>query len=150
MLCHEWLPSTDDRQSRSGNNDGSRADERRDADSSCDDEGDIRLATARAKALPKTTGKFGSNHVLINKERIKKNVKPLSRDRVLDDIASRHAKRMASEDTLQHSDVGTTVADIVKWGPCRVVGENVTKQASTKYATRTAHTKLFSKAGHDR
>jgi len=105
----------------------------------------------RAKALPQTTGRFGNNHVLINKERVKRNIRPLMRDQALDSIALAHAKKMAAADKVLHSEANDTIAEILRTSnPCRVIGENVTKQGGTRYLTRTAHNKLFANSSADR
>lgn len=106
----------------------------------------------RKDALPKTTGRFGSNHVLINKERIKRDIMPLKRDQGLDEIALSHAKEMAKKENLFHSNADATIAETwEKSGPCRVIGENVTKQGKgTKYLTRRAMAVLFANSGSDR
>lgn len=65
----------------------------------------------RKDALPKTTGRFGSNHVLINKERIKRDIMPLKRDQALDEIALSHAKEMAKKENLFHSNADATIAE---------------------------------------
>mmetsp|Transcript_1031 Transcript_1031/g.1614 ORF Transcript_1031/g.1614 Transcript_1031/m.1614 type:complete len:217 (+) Transcript_1031:106-756(+) len=105
----------------------------------------------RAKALPLSTGRFGNNHVLINKERVKRNIRPLIRDQALDSIALAHAKEMAAANKLLHSEADVTIAEILRTSnPCRVIGENVTKQGGTRYLTRTAHNKLFANSSADR
>ena len=106
----------------------------------------------RKDALPKTTGRFGSNHVLINKERVKRDVMPLKRDQALDEIALSHAKAMAEQENLFHSNADVTITETwKKSGPCRLIGENVTKQGKgTKYLTRRAMAVLFANSGSDR
>jgi len=106
----------------------------------------------RAEALPKLTGRFGNNHLLINIERIKRNIKPLVRDHSLDAIALDHAKEMAAADQLHHSGAQTTIAEILRAsGPFRLIGENVTKQGrGTKYLTSLAHRKLFANSSADK
>lgn len=106
----------------------------------------------RKDALPMTTGRFGSNHVLINKERIKRDIMPLKRDQALDEIALSHAKEMAKKENLFHSNADATITETwKKSGPCRLIGENVTKQGKgTKYLTRRAMAVLFANSGSDR
>ncbi len=55
------------------------------------------------KASDPSCNYFSSGHVMINKERAERNRAPLLRSRLLDDLASEHAHKMALCGTLQHS-----------------------------------------------
>ena len=57
-----------------------------------------------AKKLPQTSGKYASNHIMINAERTTRMVPPLRRERVLDSIARDHAQRMADSNKVFHMD----------------------------------------------
>jgi uncharacterized protein YkwD len=58
----------------------------------------------KAKNLPMDSGKYASNHIMINSERIKRSIPPLTRDHLLDEIARDHATSMANISTLFHID----------------------------------------------
>jgi hypothetical protein len=155
----EWISRKDAVQSQStrcvmGTSVGSQ-NETRDTAEDVKNETDVLHSSTseRAKVLPKMTGRFGSHHVLINKERVIRNISPLNRDTALDNIALIHAKRMANEGLLQHSALESTATKVSSGGTAayRIIGENVTKQApSTKYLTCQAHKNLFSNSEADR
>ena len=76
-----------------------------------DNDDDIKLLQkimTRARKLPQKagtySGKFISNHIMINAERTKRNVPPLRRESRMDQIATEHAKLMANERKLSHID----------------------------------------------
>lgn len=81
----------------------------------------------RAKALPRGPGAFGGNHVLVNKERVKRSIKPLIRERSLDEIAGNHAKKLAYQEKMEHSSLNKTMRRILANGPARLIGENISK-----------------------
>ncbi|KAG7359594.1 cysteine-rich secretory protein family protein [Nitzschia inconspicua] len=58
----------------------------------------------RAKKLPQSSGKYASNHIMVNAERTRRSVPPLTRDRDLDRVARDHAKTMAKEKLVRHMD----------------------------------------------
>jgi uncharacterized protein YkwD len=43
-----------------------------------------------------STSYFASNHILVNRERMKRGLRPLNRNRAMDDLAREHAAKMAS------------------------------------------------------
>ncbi len=104
--------------------------------------------------LPKRVGPFGSNHLLINKERVLRGIKPLVRQKGLDGIAVEHAKLMAARDKLEHSSVLETTSKILtQTGLSRVIGENVwcsDKRERTKKATLEAYKRQFALSKADR
>ena len=126
--------------------------EKRDGPEGVDDADTVHSSfSERAKALPKTTGNFGSHHVLINTERVNRNISPLMRDEKLDNIALVHAKQMAANRLLQHSVIEFTAAQVLSHGNYTYIGENVTKSGSgTRFLTRQAHKNLFAKSEADR
>jgi hypothetical protein len=102
----------------------------------------------RRKSLPQTTGRYGSHHVLVNSERLKRNLMPLMRDGLLDDIALTHAKEMAAKGKLKHSHIASTAgkAATEKGTTINLLGENIMKQLTSKNPTRQAHRKLLMKS----
>jgi len=88
----------------------------------------------RRKALPSVTGEYRliSNHNLINADRIKQNTLPLHRMPELDELATKQAKRMASQQHESHSTIDDLMSKITQSGPCRKVGENVCKGSSVE------------------
>jgi uncharacterized protein YkwD len=46
---------------------------------------------------------FSSNHVLVNRERAKRGIRPVQRCHDLDELARHHARHMAASRTVQHS-----------------------------------------------
>lgn len=76
--------------------------------------------------LPKVPGAFGSHHVMINTERVQRNIHPLIREQALDEVAQQHAKYMALKESVEHSAVAETASKIIiRTGYCRMIGENV-------------------------
>jgi len=72
---------------------------------------------------------YSSNHILVNKERVKRNVHALTRRIELDALATERAKKMAAEGKVQHG----VAEDIqVRLYPCRRFGENVASGASVR------------------
>lgn len=87
----------------------------------------------KSRQLPKDSGYLASNHVLINNERIKRFVAPLKRMRTLDELARSHARLMAEEAQLFHSDreeLYHKVFDEEQMMDGHRIGENVTKGKS--------------------
>ena len=71
----------------------------------------------RMKELPDTSC-FSSNHILVNKERIRHGRDPLVRCRHLDAIAKKHAQQMAdAQELLEHPICSATMAENVQRGP---------------------------------
>jgi hypothetical protein len=64
----------------------------------------LKMIMGRAKKLPQTSGKFACNHIMVNTERVKKRVPPLTRYRDLDRVAREHARAMADENMVRHMD----------------------------------------------
>ena len=89
------------------------------------------LVRQRAKALPRGPGAFGGNHVLINRERVTRGIKPLCRQKKLDEVAAKHAKKLSLLDELHHSSLGRILDNILQDGPCRLLGENISKGKSS-------------------
>ena len=53
--------------------------------------------------LPKETGLYASNHVMINNERTKKYIPPLKRVPRMDEVAREHARAMAEDREFFHT-----------------------------------------------
>ena len=92
----------------------------------------------QSKKLP-STDYYCSNHIMVNDERIKRMVAPLSRLRELDDLARYHAEQMAKSERLFHSDP-TTIKHVFQ-RPFRRMGENVASGANI----REIHTNMMEK-----
>ncbi len=91
-------------------------------------------------------GRFGSNHVLINIERKKRNINTLNRIVVLDEIAKRHAENMAQKEKLYHSKASQTMPEVVsRTGGCTIIGENVAmiEEGSGRSPSRQAHVMFY-------
>lgn len=56
----------------------------------------------KSRHLPKHTGSYASLHVMINNERVKRQIAPLHRMAELDTMAREHAKVMAQQGTPEH------------------------------------------------
>lgn len=96
--------------------------------SSGDEDSIVQLSIKqRAKALPRGPGAFGGNHVLINRERVKRSIQPLCREKQLDELAAKHAKKLAVLEKMEHSSLKKTMRGILENGPARLIGENVSR-----------------------
>jgi uncharacterized protein YkwD len=62
----------------------------------------LKKIIGKAKALPQNTGRYASNHIMINTERIRRSIPPLRRERELDRVARDHAKFMAESKMVRH------------------------------------------------
>lgn len=86
-------------------------------------------AKGRTRALPRGSlpGELGYYHVLINRERVSRGLRPLERKRFLDELAISHAESMALKGKVEHSNVGQLIPKILSLSssPCGRVGENV-------------------------
>ena len=90
----------------------------------------IDIVGEKRKALPVNLLFIASNHNLVNAERANRGILPLYRMRHLDELATEHAKRMASQQHRFHSNVDDLMSSIIELSPCRKVGENVCRGAS--------------------
>ena len=79
-------------------------------------------AISDARRLP-STGQYINNHILVNKERVKRTIPALKRSRDLDFVARWHAEIMASEGSVRHSDPSQVQAILDESGA--YLGENV-------------------------
>jgi hypothetical protein len=93
---------------------------------------------AQSKKLP-STDYYCSNHIMVNDERVKRMIAPLSRLRELDDLARYHAESMAQSQQLFHSD--PTAITHVFQRPFRRMGENVLSGTNI----REIHTSMMDK-----
>lgn len=100
----------------------------------------------RAKALPRGPGAFGGSHVLINTERVRRGIRPLCREVCLDEVAAKHAKVLSTQENLQHSSLRRTIKHVLKVGPCRLLGENISRGESAY----KIHDKMMLKFTQDR
>ena len=96
---------------------------------------------AQSKKLP-SMDYYCSNHIMVNDERVKRMIAPLSRLRELDDLARYHAEAMAKSQRLFHSNP-TTITDVFQ-RPFRRMGENVARGANI----REIHTKMMETPEH--
>lgn len=85
--------------------------------------------TACARNLP-SPGYYSSNHVLVNRERVFKGLKPLQRCNRLDELAREHACKMATYQQVMPS-VRTAQELQIKLH-CSRVGENTLRGASIR------------------
>mmetsp|Transcript_17620 Transcript_17620/g.21553 ORF Transcript_17620/g.21553 Transcript_17620/m.21553 type:complete len:392 (+) Transcript_17620:180-1355(+) len=100
-----------------------KTDNKVDTSSSSDEEETIKLKGNGG--FPGGPIAFGGCHILINKERKKKGLKPLHRERILEEAASNHAKVIANEKKLTHSDIKATMKSILSSGSCSLIGESL-------------------------
>jgi len=108
-----------------------------------DDAQELGMIMLRSRNLP-GTWYYSNNHVLVNKERVKRRIPPLMRRTQLDELAREHAETMAAEDALYHSDPNTLVQKIGR--PSRRLGENVMYGDSI----REMHRIMLESAGADK
>lgn len=85
---------------------------------------ELGLILAKSRRLP-STSYFSSNHIMVNKARSDKLIAPLYRLTELDEIAKKHADKMATEENVFHSSPSTIQEQFQR--PCRRLGENVAK-----------------------
>lgn len=72
-----------------------------------DDKKLLKKILLKSKKSPQDPGKYASNHVMINSERMKRSIPPLRRERHMDQIAREQAQSMAEERKLFHIDTPT-------------------------------------------
>jgi Cysteine-rich secretory protein family len=96
---------------------------------------------ARSKNLP-TTDYFANNHIMVNEERVKRVIAPLSRLRELDELARIHAESMAKDLSLFHSNPNNITEQFQR--PFRRLGENVACGTDI----RTIHTNMMTQKQH--
>jgi uncharacterized protein YkwD len=82
-------------------------------------------AMLKSRMLPKSSGGFASNHIMINSERAKKFVAPLARNPNLDSVARDHATEMAKSNGLFHLDLTEIREDVDRVS--RRLGSNVAR-----------------------
>ncbi|CAB9497641.1 expressed unknown protein [Seminavis robusta] len=87
------------------------------------------LNTKRSRKLP-GTWYYSSNHIMINTERTKKNIHPLTRKSELDATARWHAEAMAGKDQLFHAGAAELQQKVAR--PCRRLGVNVFRGESIR------------------
>ena len=112
-------------------------------DSDGDDAEELGMIMLRSQQLP-GTWYYSSNHVLVNKERVKRRISPLVRRTQLDELARQHAETMAAQDALYHSNPTDLVQKIGR--PSRRLGENV----SFGESIRDIHKTMMTDNGADR
>mmetsp|Transcript_4051 Transcript_4051/g.6933 ORF Transcript_4051/g.6933 Transcript_4051/m.6933 type:complete len:137 (-) Transcript_4051:179-589(-) len=90
------------------------------------------MVMARSRKLP-GMWYYSSNHIMINKDRTKRQVAPLTRLPELDELARQHAAAMAQQGQVFHSmTTMTTTTSSVPGGRFRRMGENVASGSSIK------------------
>ena len=72
-----------------------------------DDKKLLKKILSNCRKLPQALGKYASNHIMVNKERLKRNIPPLRRERHMDQIAREQAQLMAEERKLFQIDTPT-------------------------------------------
>mmetsp|Transcript_46298 Transcript_46298/g.52602 ORF Transcript_46298/g.52602 Transcript_46298/m.52602 type:complete len:389 (+) Transcript_46298:95-1261(+) len=72
-----------------------------------DDKKLLKRILLKSKKSPQDPGKYASNHVMINSERMKRSIPPLRRERHMDQIAREQAQSMAEEKKLFHINTPT-------------------------------------------
>lgn len=108
-----------------------------------DDVEELGMIMLRSKKLP-GTWYYSSNHVMVNKERVKRKISPLIRRAELDELARAHAETMAAQNTLYHSNPTELVQKIGR--PSRRLGENV----SFGESIRDMHKDMMNTNGADK
>jgi Cysteine-rich secretory protein family len=93
-----------------------------------DEQEEFTQIMAKSRRLP-GTWYYSSGHVLVNKERVKRNIPALTRQIELDSLARDCAKAMASEGRVRHSHADEIQCKIQ---PCRRFGENVARGKSVR------------------
>jgi hypothetical protein len=83
----------------------------------------------KSRKLPKGSGVYASNHVMINNERTKKYTPPLRRMPGMDELAREHARAMAEDQELFHT-APAVLQDALGKQCGRRIGENVTRGAN--------------------
>ena len=100
-------------------------------------------AIVDAQRLPKHTGYYASNHIMVNKERVKRTIPALKRSPDLDAIARWHAESMAAERAVRHSDPKELQAKLEELGVYAYLGENV----HSGTCVRTMHREMVETVG---
>mmetsp|Transcript_29636 Transcript_29636/g.48905 ORF Transcript_29636/g.48905 Transcript_29636/m.48905 type:complete len:292 (-) Transcript_29636:71-946(-) len=93
-----------------------------------DDMTQLGLLMKKDRQLP-GTWYYSSNHILVNKERIKRNAIALTRRVELDALATERAQKMAQDEAVQH---GVPEDIQFRLHPVRRFGENVASGASIR------------------
>ena len=104
-------PATDKESSVSNDYDGSVRNDKY----SCGEE-EQRRRLLKMKELPSTSC-FSSNHILVNRERIHRGIRPVVRCRHLDASAKKHADEMAASQDLKKPLETATMVENVQRGP---------------------------------
>jgi len=84
----------------------------------------ISVVKEKRKFLPSTIY-MANCHILINNERANNLILPLIREKILDEVASDHAKHMMNRKKCEHSDIGHLKSKITDLAPWQRIGENV-------------------------
>jgi len=84
----------------------------------------ISVVKKKRKFLPSTIY-MANFHILINNERANNLILPLIREKILDEVASDHAKHMMNRKKCEHSDIGHLKSKITDLAPWQRIGENV-------------------------
>ena len=97
-------------------------------------------AMARSRQLPKHSGVFSNNHIMVNSERSDRLVAPLHRHRTLDELAREHAADMARQHCLSYSrDIASLIARLSGGEDVSVtrIAQNVAKGDSIQNIHKT-------------
>ena len=74
-----------------------------------------------------STSYFASNHVLINRERMKRGLRPLTRDIAMDDLARKSAQQMADSNGLNPLKT-TYVGNVLRGESIRAIHRSIMQQ----------------------
>ena len=88
-----------------------------------DDDDDVPILKTKRVKEPPGMWYYVSSHILINDERAKRNIVPLTRKHELDEIAREHAQRIMEEGRVSYIDLKALFRKVSK--PCRRLAQNV-------------------------
>jgi Cysteine-rich secretory protein family len=107
------------------------------SDCNSDEVGFPMLSTRGSRNLPTSSWYYSSNHIMVNNERRRNNVHPLTRKSSLDETARWHAENMAAANYLHHAVPDELQRQVGR--PCRIIGVNVYRGESV----RAIHNKMM-------
>jgi hypothetical protein len=110
------------------------------ADKRLSDEEILGRIMMRSRKLPQHPGCFASNHIMINSERTRRLIPPLTRCPEMDELAREQAARMASVNDLSHSHQADLQERLGQH--CLRLGENMTRGPDIKTIHKAMITSL--------
>lgn len=105
--------------------------QRSDSDESFEGELSLQKRMSSTKKVP-YLWYYSSNHVMINKERVKRNLPQLTRRIELDEIARQRAEEMATARSLSHGNAHSLQARLDDASSFQKIGENVARGPSIR------------------